>query len=73
MESLVAQLVSFPPTPLPPEAEYDKHIKTVLKHLNALTGSKLRGGESGTNFLEVRSSTHLQLRKLTSAGLQSGH
>lgn len=60
MESILPQLLSFPPHPPPPqpltEGEYEKQIKSLLRVLNATSASKLRNGvTTGDDLLDVSS------------------
>ncbi|KAL6712835.1 hypothetical protein ACLMJK_009547 [Lecanora helva] len=58
MESLLPQLLAFPPQPPPPtplsDAEYDKQIKALNALLNTTSPSKLLAGVSGSeNLLDI--------------------
>ena len=59
MDTLLPQLLSFPPHPEPekpiPDAEYDKHIKSVVNIINTVPASKLTSGvPGGGDLLDVR-------------------
>ena len=58
MDSILPQLLSFPPHPPAadplPDAEYDKQIKAIVHTLSTLSGSRLTGGvRGGGDLLEV--------------------
>ena len=59
MDTLLPQLLSFPPHPEPdkplPDAEYDKHIKNYVNSINTVPASKLTSGvPGGGDLLDVR-------------------
>ena len=59
MDSLLHQLLSFPPHPEPakplPDSEYDKHIKNLVQHINTIPASKLTSEvPGGGDLLDVR-------------------
>ena len=59
MDSLLPQLLGFPPHPPPadplPDAEYDKQIKAIVHTLGSVSASKLTGGvRGGGDLLDVR-------------------
>lgn len=59
MESLLPQLLSFPPHPEPTkpisDSEYDKHIKILVHHINTIPASKLISEvPGGGDLLDVR-------------------
>ena len=66
MDTLLPQLLSFPPHPEPDkplsDAEYDRHIKNLVNNLNTVPASKLTSGvPGGGDLLDVRShSSHLR-------------
>lgn len=69
MDSILPQLLSFPPHPPPadplPDAEYDKQIKALVHTLSTLSGSKLTGGvRGGGDLLDVSCNTILDFTKL---------
>lgn len=51
METILPQLLAFPPHPPPPvpptDADYDKQIKGIVQTLNTLPASKLISGVAG--------------------------
>ena len=51
MDSILSQLLSFPPHPPPPtplsDVEYDKQIRAVAQLLGGVPARKLTGGVSG--------------------------
>lgn len=57
MESLLPQLLAFPPPPnsgLPPSAvEYDTQIRCIVKLLNRISAGSLLEGIDGLDLLEV--------------------
>ena len=58
MESILPQLLAFPPHPPPvvplTEGEYDKSMKSLVRLLNGISGSKLKSGIStGDDLLDV--------------------
>ena len=65
MDTLLPQLLSFPPHPEPEkplsDAEYDRHIKNLVNSINTVPASKLTlGVPGGGDLLDVR----LNLSKL---------
>ena len=59
MDTLLPQLLSFPPHPEPDkplsDAEYDKHIKNYVNNINTVSASKLTSGvPGGGDLLDVR-------------------
>ena len=59
MDTLLPQLLSFPPHPEPAkpvsDSEYDKQIKNLLHHINTIPASKLTSGvPGGGDLLDVR-------------------
>ena len=58
MDSLLPQLLAFPPHPPPPkpltDAEYDKQIKSLIQVLGTVPASKLVSGvPGGGDLLDV--------------------
>jgi len=58
MESLLPQLLAFPPHPPPvvplTDAEYDKQVRLIVQNLNTVPASKLTSGVTrGDDFLDV--------------------
>lgn len=64
MESILPQLLAFPPHPPPAvplaDAEYDKQIKGIVQTLNALPASKLTSGVAGGGDLLDVSATSFE-------------
>lgn len=62
MDTLLPQLLSFPPHPEPDkplsDAEYDKHIKNLVNNINTVPASKLTSGVPGGGDLLDVSLTH---------------
>lgn len=59
MDTLLPQLISFPPHSEPekpiPDAEYDKYIKNLVNNINTVPASKLTSGvPGGGDLLDVR-------------------
>lgn len=73
MDSVLPQLLAFPPHPPPPkalsDAEYDKQIGSLVNILNTLSASKLTGGVSAggdlldaSPFCSILNSSNLELK-----------